>query len=187
HDARHKLSASHPCFVSILRVIRNQAYRYSKATILGNLQDRKQLDDCYQGSKQLALHHMNDLQVFSYASLLRFPTLHLNKCIQYYVYILTGSTSHIITVISLEPVASLRPSGENLQYQTSSHFWAAESREAISFFLTPAPNGGGKYTLGGLPLPSEGWQSNQTFVFWVDLNPGIFGIESSHTITSLTL
>ncbi|KYN22707.1 hypothetical protein ALC57_04486 [Trachymyrmex cornetzi] len=164
---------------------------------------------------------MYDPQVFSYASLLVFPTLHLNKeynihtlltRIQYYVCILTGSTSHIITVISLEPVASLRPSGENLQYQTSSHFWAAESRGAISFpykhegniknkilyshrykiavnlqFLTPDPNGGGKYTLDGLPLPSEGWQSNQTFVFWVDLNAGIFGIESSHTITSLTL
>lgn len=39
-----------------------------------------------------------------------------------YIYILTGSTSHIITVISLEPVASLRPSGENLQYQTSSQW-----------------------------------------------------------------
>ena len=34
--------------------------------------------------------------------------------------LLTGSTSQIITVISLEPVASLRPSGENLQYHTSS-------------------------------------------------------------------
>ncbi|KYN06005.1 hypothetical protein ALC62_03099 [Cyphomyrmex costatus] len=45
---------------------------------------------------------------------------YLTLLIIYYICILTGSTSHIITDISLEPVASLRPSGENLQYQTSS-------------------------------------------------------------------
>lgn len=34
--------------------------------------------------------------------------------------LLTGQTSHMMTVVSLDPVASLRPSGENLQYHTSS-------------------------------------------------------------------
>lgn len=34
--------------------------------------------------------------------------------------ILTGSTSHITTVVSFEPVASLKPSGENRQNHTSS-------------------------------------------------------------------
>lgn len=35
-------------------------------------------------------------------------------------FLLTGSTSQIMTDMSFEPVASLSPSGENLQYQTSS-------------------------------------------------------------------
>lgn len=81
HDAKRKLSTSRPCFASILRVIRNQAYRRSIAIVLGNLQDRKRLDGCYQDSKQLALHHMYALRVFFYALLLVFPVLHLNKCL----------------------------------------------------------------------------------------------------------
>lgn len=36
--------------------------------------------------------------------------------------ILTGSTSHITTVVSFEPVASLKPSGENRQNHTSSQW-----------------------------------------------------------------
>jgi len=87
HDAKRKLSASRPYFASTLHVIRNQVYRRSKATVPGNLQDRKRLDGCYQGSKQLALRHMYGLQVFSYASLLAFPVLHLNKGINYIFYI----------------------------------------------------------------------------------------------------
>ncbi|KYM80458.1 hypothetical protein ALC53_09008 [Atta colombica] len=81
---------------------------------------------------------------------------------------------------------------ENMMYIVNAHknkiLYSHRYEIAVNLqFLTPAPNGGGKYILGGLPLPSEGWQSNQTFVFWMDLNPEIFGIESSHTITSLTL
>lgn len=95
-DARRKPLVSRPCFVSTSRVIRNQAYRHSKAIVPGNLQDHKRLDDCYRGSKQLAPHHTYALRVFSYASLLTFPALHMRTSIlrshfiiynfQYYIY-----------------------------------------------------------------------------------------------------
>ena len=57
----------------------------------------------------------------------RTVILFVQKCMQLKLYshdaieiLYTGSTFHIITVVSLDPVASLVPSGENRQNQTSS-------------------------------------------------------------------
>lgn len=120
--------------------VRDAVPEYSTTKAQSNHLDHRLPDRHHQGSRPGTKHHMHDLPESSSTSTAWFPgfsktlkpvndlsnlldTQKMSLVPRYWgklsKWLITVSTCHTMTVVSLDPVASFEPSLENLQNQTS--------------------------------------------------------------------